>query len=331
MSFVSKLYNPEEEFNFPPLWKKTQIVSAVLAVASIVLVAVVGLNQSIDFEGGGIFAVPVADDVDVAEARDVLGPLGADARIQRVEDADAGAFIQVRIGIDALDQRQDYIDRLAELAGGDPNQVSENTVGPTWGSQITSQALRALAIFFVVVAIYLAVTLEWRMAAAALIAVAHDLAITAGVYALFRFVVSPATVIALLTILGYSLYDTVVVFDKVKERLNDRRPITPISALTARAMNEVLARSVNTTFTTVIPVLSMLVIGSVVLGGVTLREFGLALFVGLILGTYSSLFVAAPAFVLLRERFPETGSANEDKLKNRISAQEDAKMRNLPR
>ncbi len=329
MSFVARLYDPTKEFDFASLWKRTVIVSAVAAVVSIALVLVLGLNRSIDFEGGGVFAVPVDDGTTVADARDALGDLGDGARIQLVEDPDAGAFVEVRIGVEELDQRQDYIERLATMADGDVDQVSENTVGPTWGDQITSQAVRALLIFFVVVALYLAVTLEWRMAFAAIVAVVHDLAVTAGFYAIFRFVVSPATVIALLTILGYSLYDTVVVFDKVKERLGDRKPITPISALTAKAMNQVLARSVNTTITTVLPVLSMLIIGSVLLGGATLREFALALFIGLLLGTYSSLFVAAPVFVMLRERFPETES--EDKLKTRVTAQEDARLRNLPR
>ncbi len=331
MSFVSRLYDPNKEFDFQALWKRSLPISAALAILAIVLVAVLGLNRSIDFEGGGVFAVPVDDGTTVADARDALGSLGDGARIQLVEDPDAGSFVEVRIGVDELDERANYIEGLASLAGGDANQVSENTVGPTWGDQITSQAVRALLIFFVVVAIYLAVTLEWRMAVAAIVAVVHDLAITAGVYAVFRFVVSPATVIALLTILGYSLYDTVVVFDKVKERLADRKPITPISALTARAMNQVLARSVNTTITTVLPVLSMLIVGSLLLGGATLREFALALFIGLILGTYSSLFVAAPVFVRLRERFPETDSEPEDKLKSRVTAQEDARIRNLPR
>ena len=183
-----------------------------------------------------------------------------------------------------------------------------------------------------VVSLYLAWRLEWRMAVGALIAVAHDLVITAGVYALFGFEVAPATVIALLTILGYSLYDTVVVYDKVLEndvvvqptsgrgKKADPTPEAP-SDLVNRSMNQVVMRSINTTITTVIPVLSMLIVGSVFLGGVNLREFALALFIGLLLGTYSSLFVAAPVLVWLRERYPIDHTEKEMSAEDRALAE----------
>jgi preprotein translocase subunit SecF len=161
--------------------------------------------------------------------------------------------------------------------------------------------------------------LEWRMGVGAVVAVVHDLLLIAGLYAVFRFEVSPATVIALLTIMGYSLYDTVVVFDKVLEKHEGAGAfVDGYTALVSRSMNQVLMRSINTTITTVLPVASMLIIGSILLGGATLRDFALALFIGLILGTYSSIFVAAPVLALLKERDPEI-AAEREKREKRIA------------
>jgi preprotein translocase subunit SecF len=160
--------------------------------------------------------------------------------------------------------------------------------------------------FFVVVAIYLAIRLEPKMAFGAVVAVVHDLILTVAIYALFGFEVSPATIIALLTILGYSLYDTVVVFDKVLE--NDAEAgakRTDYPGLVNRSMNQVLMRSINTTITTILPVASMLIIGAFLLGGDSLRGFAIALMIGLFLGAYSSIFLAAPLLVWIKERFPE--------------------------
>ena len=265
-----------------------------------------GLNLSIDFDGGGVWEVPVADEVTVADGRAAVPGL-ADARVQRIEDPTRGTFIRVQSGTEDIERSPEIVAGLAELGQVSVDEVSVSTVGPTWGSQITNKAIWALVWFFLVVAAYLAWRLEWRMAIGALVAVVHDLALTAGVYAAFGFEVSPATIIALLTILGYSLYDTVVVYDKVLE--NQDSPVgdgVSHTELINRSMNQVLMRSINTTITTVLPVASMLIIGGVFLGGATLRDFALALFIGLILGTYSSIFVAAPVLAWLKEREPVT-------------------------
>ncbi|MEL6982231.1 MAG: protein translocase subunit SecF, partial [Actinomycetota bacterium] len=250
---------------------------------------------------------PVSEDVTVADARDALpGSIADEARIQLVGGADGADILRVQAGTESIDDSAEIAESLSALAGGSSDDVAISTIGPTWGEQITRQALSALAWFFVAVAIYLAWRLEWRMAVGALAAVVHDLVITAGVYSLFGFEVSPATVIALLTILGYSLYDTVVVFDKVLE--NQAGPIGAKLAdadLVNQSMNQVLMRSINTTITTVIPVLSMLLIGGVLLGGASIQSFAIALFIGLLLGTYSSIFVAAPILVWLRNIRPE--------------------------
>lgn len=303
MSVFTDLYRGDTNIDFRPLWRRSLAVSVGLAVVSLALLGIRGLDLSIDFEGGAVWEVPVPDTVTVADGRDAV--MLDDAVVQLVENEEGVTFLRVRSGSAALDQSGPIVERLAELGEVSTDDVSASIVGPTWGSQITRQAVTALLIFLVLVALYLVVTLEWRMAVGALVAVVHDLAITAGVYSLFGFEVSPATVIALLTILGYSLYDTVVVYDKVRE--NEKTPVgdgVGHTELINRSMNQVMMRSINTTITTVLPVLSMLVIGGFFLGGASLRDFALALFIGLILGTYSSVFLAAPLLAFLKEREP---------------------------
>ena len=303
------VFGGRSTIDFRPKWRIGLAVSAVLLVGSIILLLTRGLNLSIDFEGGGVWELPVPAEVTVGGARDALAGL-AEARVQLIDESGDGAILQVQAGTEAVERSGEIAAALADHAGVSVDEVNTSTIGPTWGDQITRSALWALGWFFLAVAAYLAWRLEWRMAIGALAAVVHDLVITAGVYSLFGFEVSPATVIALLTILGYSLYDTVVVFDKVLE--NQRGPIGRTlddSDLVNQSMNQVLMRSINTTITTVLPVLSMLVIGGFLLGGASLRDFALALFVGLILGSYSSIFVAAPILVWLRAIRPEARRA----------------------
>lgn len=301
MSLRNDLYQGTNDVDFVPIWKRSLPASIGLIVASALLIVVLGFNLSIDFDGGGIFEVPVSDDVSVSDARAAISI--PEARIQSVEDIDGNNFIRVQTGSDALDESGQIVDELAALGGVSVDEVSINTVGPTWGDQITNRAIRALLFFFVAVAVYLAWRLEWRMAVGALVAVVHDLILTSGVYAIFRFEVSPATVIALLTIMGYSLYDTVVVYDKVLENQEKAGTLSKgYTRMVSNSMNDVLMRSINTTITTVLPVLSMLILGGFFLGGAGLADFALALFVGLLLGTYSSLFVAAPLLAWLHER-----------------------------
>ncbi len=313
MDTIRSIFAGRAAIDFRPKWRVALTISAVLVVGSAILLSTRWLNLSIDFEGGGVWEVPVEEGVTVADARDALpDSVAAEARIQLVGGADSGDVLRVQAGTDAIDQSAEIAASLAELAGTDSDDVAISTIGPTWGEQITRQALFALGWFFVAVAAYLAWRLEWRMAVGALAAVVHDLIITAGVYSLFGFEVSPATVIALLTILGYSLYDTVVVFDKVLE--NQEGPIgakLSDADLVNQSMNQVLMRSINTTITTVLPVLSMLLIGGVLLGGASLQSFALALFIGLILGTSSSIFVAAPILVWLRSIRPEARRSAE--------------------
>ena len=184
--------------------------------------------------------------------------------------------------------------------------ISITTVGPTWGSSITNDAIKALIIFFIVVAIYISIRFEPKMALAAFIAMIHDVLIAVGIYSIFNFQVTPDTVVAILTILGYSLYDTVVVFDRVRD---NTRGIGSSGRLTYPqlinlSMNQTLARSINTSAVAILPVLAVLLIGAQLLGATTLQSYGLALFVGLLSGAYSSIFIASPVLCLMKEREP---------------------------
>jgi len=302
MSFFGDLYRGATSVDFPRLWRKTIVLSAVLILISVGALATRGLNLGIDFEGGT--SLEVRADAGVSDVRDAMAAAGApDARIQTV----GSDTIRVRTSIDQRDAVLELRDALAAEVGVATEEVSVSTVGPTWGDEITDKAIRALIIFFVLIAIYISIRLEWRMAVGALIAVVHDIVISVGVYALFQFEVTPATVIAFLTIMGYSLYDTMVVYDKVREISNrvgatGRYTYTEMMNL---GLNQVLARSINTTLTSVLPVLSMLLVGSLLLGAATLQEFAIALLVGLIVGGYSSLFVASLVVALMKEREPQ--------------------------
>jgi len=214
--------------------------------------------------------------------------------------------------------QQDKVDTaIAKVTEVKRNDVDVEDVGPKWGKQITNKAIRALIIFLVVVTLYMSVRLEPKMAGAAFLALIHDLVITAGIYSLTGFEVTPATIIALLTILGYSLYDTVVIFDRVKERtqaLSASANITYTEAAN-QSINQVLMRSLNTSITGLLPVGSLLFVGSFLLGAQTLRELALALFIGLTTGTYSSIFLATPALAVWKER-----EERWTKLRARVSA-----------
>ena len=295
-------YRGEQQIDFPRLWRRALLGSLAAVVVSLASFAVRGVDLGIEFEGGTSWEVP-APTVSVAEVRDALRSTGAaDAKIQTL----GGETIRVRADVEGAEAVDGVRNALADLAGVTGDDVSVTTVGPSWGSEITGQARTALIAFFAIIAAYIAVRLEWRMAVGALLAVAHDIVVSVGFYSLFQFEITPATVIAFLTIMGYSLYDTIVVYDKVREVVGrvlatGRYTYTEMMNL---SLNQVLMRSVNTSITSMIPVVSMLVIGSFVLGAVTLQEFAIALLVGIVVGTYSSLFVAAAVVAKMKEREP---------------------------
>jgi preprotein translocase subunit SecF len=217
---------------------------------------------------------------------------------------------------------QDVSEALANYAGVDVSEVSVSTVGPTWGETVSRKALQALIIFFVILAIYLSFRFEWKMAVTAIIAVIHDIIVSVGVYALFQFEVSPATVTAFLTILGFSLYDTVVVYDKIRENqrtlLATGRSTYP--EMVNRSLNSVLMRSLSTTIVALLPVLSLLIVGSVIMGATALEDFALALAVGLAVGAYSSIFVAAPLLAAWKDREPQYRALHDRRRRTTMAA-----------
>jgi preprotein translocase subunit SecF len=279
-------------------------LSGVLIVLALAGLFARGLNYSIDFLGGSLIQYENAAEVSVEEVREVLAqdPYDrADAEIQIVD----GDQIQIRTtaltDLTAI-QRTQLVDELAAQAGVDPSDVSTQVVGPTWGAEITRQALIGLVVVLVAIAIYVTFRFEWKMAVGALVAMLHDVLITAGVYALTGRQVSPATVIAILTILGFSLYDTVVIYDKVKENVENPSVMAKdtYEGVANLSMNQVLMRSVNTSLVVVIPILSLLLFG-----GETLKDFAFAMLIGVITGAYSSIFIATPILVILKEREPK--------------------------
>jgi preprotein translocase subunit SecF len=235
------------------------------------------------------------------EVRDALAAEGIDeARIQVI----GNDSFRIRAEADAVGTQQETTAALAETVGVDPGEISRSEVGPSWGEEITEKAQRALVIFMIVIALYLTLRFEWKMAVAALVSLVHDIILTVGIYSVFQLEVTPATVIAFLTILGYSLYDTIVVFDRVRENAQQlpSRGRTTYRTVVNLSLNQVLMRSINTSVAAILPVFAMLAVGSFAFGAVALQEFAIALLIGMVAGAYSSFFIAAPILVALKER-----------------------------
>jgi preprotein translocase subunit SecF len=238
----------------------------------------------------------------VTEILEANGVDTADAKIQSLNGSD-GPRIRVQVAEQSDATKSAVQGELAAMAKVDVQDVSVSSVSSSWGRSITEKAVRALLIFFVLVSIFIAWRFEWKMALSAILAMAHDVFISVGVYSVSGLPVTPATVIAFLTILGFSLYDTIVVFDKVHDNTTKYSASRVSYAdITNISMNQVLMRSINTSLAAVLPVLSLLVLGSWILGAVALEEFAIALLVGLALGAYSSIFVATPLLAVFKTR-----------------------------
>jgi preprotein translocase subunit SecF len=275
-------------------------ISTVLVVVSLAGFFIRHLNLSLEFEGGAELRMPDPAGVTVEDVREVMAQYRlADAEIQIVGEGD---IVITTVPLEELGPRGDrLIADLASLAGISVDQISRNEVGPTFGGQIASKALQALIVFLALVTLYIALRFEWKMALAAQVALFHDIIITAGIYAWAGREVTPETVIAILTILGYSLYDTVVIFDKVKENTESMAAVARegYAGVVNDSLNEVFMRSVNTSLVVVLPITSLLLFG-----GETLKDFAFALMVGVVIGAYSSIFLAAPLLTVLKEREP---------------------------
>ncbi|NNC93170.1 MAG: protein translocase subunit SecF [Acidimicrobiia bacterium] len=306
MSLFARLYRNETEFDFVGRKHIGFTISAVLLVLSLSSLLVRGLNLGVDFEGGTVIEVSNETGATVGDIRDALRPFGLETATVQLTSSVDGEGIRVESEIiDDLEERESVVAAVTDVAGVAAADASVTAVGPAFGEEITQSAVRALVIFLIVVALFIAWRFEWKMALAGLAALFHDLILTAGVYSLTFFEVTPSTVIAILTILGYSLYDTVVVFDKIVETVQISEGRRTLSQIIDDSMNTVLMRSLNTSLTSLLPVGSLLFVGSFLLGATTLREFALALFVGVAAGTYSSIFVAAPLLATWKAGEPE--------------------------
>jgi preprotein translocase subunit SecF len=298
-----RLYRGETSVDFIGRRRRWYTVSAAFILISIAALAIQGLQLGIEFKGGSSFTVTTTNP-SVTDARAAVEEAGVtgEAIVQKLGDN------KVRVLTGSLEQaRNDAVqDALAAKFSVSVSTIDTQIIGPSWGKEITRKALYGLFGFLFVVMVYLAMALEPKMAVAAIVAVVHDVFITVGIYALVGFDVTPATIIGFLTILGYSLYDTVVVFDKVRE---NTKSITSTSTKTYSqavnlAVNQTIVRSANTSIVALLPVASILFVGAGLLGAGTLKDLSLALFIGLIVGTYSSIFIAPPVLAQMREREP---------------------------
>ena len=300
-----RLYHGETSFDFVGKRKIGFAISITLILLTLGSLLTRGLNLGIDFEGGVAWQVPSSETMDVDAARSVLDDNGVPTENAKVQTLTSGTTtsIRIQVGDQTAEVRTKVQTDLAIKANVDINEVSVSSVSSSWGRAITEKAIRALIAFMVLVGIYIAWRFEWRMAIAAILAMLHDVLISVGIYSLIGFEVTPATVVAFLTILGFSLYDTIVVFDKVKDNIEKFGPSrTSMADITNVSMNQVLMRSLNTSLAAVLPVLSLLVLGSGVFGAIALREFAIALLVGLITGSYSSIYIASPLLTIFKQR-----------------------------
>ena len=300
-----RLYHGETSFDFVGKRKIGFAISITLILLTLGSLFTRGLNLGIDFEGGVAWQVPSSETMDVDAARSVLEDNGVPTENAKVQTLTSGTTtsIRIQVGDQSSEVRAKVQSDLATKAQVDINDVSVNSVSSSWGRAITEKAIRALIAFMVLVGLYIAWRFEWRMAIAAILAMLHDVLISVGIYSIIGFEVTPATVVAFLTILGFSLYDTIVVFDKVKDNIEKFGPSrTSMADITNVSMNQVLMRSLNTSLAAVLPVLSLLVLGSGVFGAIALREFAIALLVGLITGSYSSIYIASPLLAIFKQR-----------------------------
>ena len=306
MGVGHRLYYGETNIDFVGKARRWFLISGVVLLAGLISLFTRGLNFGIDFQGGTAWEMANVD-VTVDDARAVLRPLGlGDSTIQVI----GGDTLRVQAEPEDQETVAQVRDALAEVAEIQPDQVSISEIGPSWGETITQKAQRALVLFFLAVALYISFRFEWKMAFTALLALVHDILVTVGIYSISGFEVTPVTVIAFLTIMGFSLYDSIIIFDKVDENTKGLAASGRLtySATVNLSTNQMLMRSVNTSIVAILPILSVLVVGAFILGATTLQDFGLSMLVGMIAGMYSSLFILPPVLAWLKEREPRYAS-----------------------
>lgn len=309
--FGNDLYTGRRQFDFVGRRKTWYVISAILLVVAAAGLLGRGLNLGLEFKGGSELRVQGVTQMDNYEERAkdaVSSATGANDSLNVTKLGDNQVRIQAKeLGDNSAATTDKVSNALAEEFGVPATSIDSSYIGPSWGETVTRKALIALIVFLVLVSVVLAIYFRtWAMAVSALVALLHDLAFTVGIYALSGFEVSPATMIGFLTILGYSIYDTVVVFDKVRENVDEAHATGKRSYAQAAnyAVNQTLVRSINTSVVALLPILALLVVGFTMLGPGTLLDLALVLFIGIAVGTYSSIFIATPLLVSLRNREP---------------------------
>lgn len=307
-SIFTQLYRGETRIGFVQSRKKWYLFSAVLALACILSLSLRGFNYGVAFAGGTTFQIKTSDtsittdDVNTAFVDAGTAPDGAPQEVGN----SANRQIVVNTAAQQPKEQQILQTKVAKNLGVSEKTFTSTSIGSQWGHDTTIKALQGLIIFLIAVTIYIALRYQWRMAAGGIAALIFDLLITAGVYSIIGFEVTPSTIVGLLTILGFSLYDTVVVYDKVAENSKDILAGSRLTYTEAAntAVNQTLMRSINTSLIGLLPVAGLLFVGAGVLGVGTIKDLALILFVGLASGAYSSLFLATPIVVELTERDP---------------------------
>ncbi|MGV8848604.1 MAG: protein translocase subunit SecF [Propionibacteriaceae bacterium] len=329
-SLTHRLYTGDISYDFIGRRKLWYIVSGILLLIAVVAILVRGLDLGIEFRGGSDFQASMkVTSTTVTDYRNAVLATGVANLDSTVVTTIGDNKVRVQTRALSVPEQTTVRAAIATKAGVSPDEVAYQLIGASWGKQITQQAAIALVVFLVLVGLLIWIYFrDAKMSVAALVALAHDLIITIGVYALVGFTVTPATMIGVLTILGYSLYDTVVVFDKVRENVAalETNKVTYTEAAN-HAVNQVLVRSLNTTVIGVLPVAAILFAGVFVLGSGPLEDLGLALFVGMIAGAYSSIFIATPLLAQLREREPEMTAHRERVERRRRAAEQRASFK----
>jgi preprotein translocase subunit SecF len=315
----NRLYSGERSLNIVGRRKLWYLIAACVLILTIALPTLRGgFNLGIEFRGGSEFRLTNSQELPQSLAVDAIQSVVPDVQVVVVKVGLADLRIQTEQLADVESEEARLA--LAAAYGLEGGEVASSFIGPNWGEDVTRQALLGLLIFLVIVSVLMSLYFRsWKMSVAALVALAHDLIITVGIYGAFGLEVTPAAVIGFLTVLAYSLYDTVVVFDKVRENTQEIEfsETRTFGEMVNLAVNQTLVRSINTSIVGVLPVASILFIGSMLLGAGTLRDIALVMMVGTIVGTYSSVFLAAPVYAHLRENEPALKAASDKVLAGR--------------
>ncbi|MDP9117514.1 MAG: protein translocase subunit SecF, partial [Actinomycetota bacterium] len=306
---IRRLYRGDTRVNFIGNRQRWYLASAIMIAICLLSIGIRGFNYGVEFAGGNQFQIPVTgSSITTSQVNQAFSAAGTspDTPAQAVGSGSTHQIV-VKTGVLSTEKQQALLDKVASILHLSPNQITTQSVSSSWGHDITVKAIEGLIIFLVVVSIYISIRFQWRMAVGGILALIHDLFIAAGIYSLVGFEVNPSTVVGLLTILGFSLYDTVVVYDKVAENSKDLLAGSRMTYSEAAnlAVNQTLMRSINTSLIALLPVAGLLFVGAGILGVGTIKDLALILFVGLASGAYSSLFLATPIVVDLTEAEPE--------------------------